>query len=197
MAEDDVAEEIAEVTSAPLGDMIASVGRGLAAAQEALDRQTIENFKRIHAAGAPAYDALRSIGYMPTWYQIPELEAEMNVALSLSANGKRVVSLEGTPVNATYTNRFGFDLTASSTIKFKVVPVPPSVATSEMRATPDYVGLAWEVALAKAGADGVQLLSADDTPPPHSALIVSQTPPTGEILPTGAPVIATVATQVE
>ena len=68
--------------SGPLGDVIAQVGEGLAAAQQALDLQAVENLRALAVGESPADQSLRDIGYRPTFYHIPECTVEMKVALA-------------------------------------------------------------------------------------------------------------------
>jgi len=44
--------DISETMAAPLGDLIAAVGRGLAAAQQSLDQSTIETLRKYYKPGA-------------------------------------------------------------------------------------------------------------------------------------------------
>ena len=137
--------QLTEVLSAPIGDLISQVGRGVAEAQEALDQQALESLRRIYN-GDVSLAALRDIGYKPTWYQIPEASAELTVALSIrgggqTGQGKRASTLFAAPVDATYANRFSYNLKAASKITFRIVPVPPSTGAEAMRVVPALIGL--------------------------------------------------------
>jgi len=152
MAIFDSPARLLDTVSAPLGDLIASVGRGVADAQRALDAQTIENFKGIYGSGAEAFKALRELGYQPTWYQIPEATAEIAIALTLSGEASSVpgepsamvpkasrLRVYGAPVDAGYASRYNYEVRASSTLKFRIVPVPPSTQAAGMKIMPDLV----------------------------------------------------------
>ena len=82
-------EQMIDALSAPLGDLIAEVGRSVAEAQMAMDAATIENVRTLATASGPNDPnlLLRQIGYQPTWYQIPEVTAEITIALTLSGAG--------------------------------------------------------------------------------------------------------------
>ena len=168
----DTPAQLFEVLSAPMGDLIASVGRSVAVAQEAIDRQSIDNFKIIYDEGNAALEEFRSLGYRPSWYHYREVEAELMVALTVSGETEsseqstfrsRVVRLYGAPVDASYGGKYNFDIKASSRIKFAVVPIPPPEGAAEMLFAPDLmdknVGEAREV-LSELG---IQLAFAEGT----------------------------------
>ena len=74
--DDELLPNLLDDVPAALGELIGAVGRGVADAQQALDRSTIDQISRIYGDlddEAQAY--LRAIGYQPTWYKIPELKA--------------------------------------------------------------------------------------------------------------------------
>src|SRR5262245_61084621 len=82
--------DVSDALAAPLGDLIAAAGRGLAEAQRSLDMATVETIKAIHADEDGELRVLRRLGYQPTWYRIPELTAELTVSLTVSS--QQVVS---------------------------------------------------------------------------------------------------------
>src|SRR5919108_2257520 len=161
-------EEVTRALSAPLGDLIAAVGRGVAEAQQALDRQALETFKAVYNLGDASYTELRQIGYQPTWYRIPEVSAEMYVSLSASGEERlRVggpavpatqqlvpeqsqgrIQLYATPVDASYSNAYNYNLKASSLIKFRIVPVPPAPQAEGLQVVPNLVGMTYDEARA-------------------------------------------------
>ena len=82
-----------DVVASPLGDVIASVGQGVAAAQQALDDASLAKTLEIYGEGDEgALRLLREIGYRPTFYALPETTGEVRVALTLGS------AVEGTPV---------------------------------------------------------------------------------------------------
>ncbi len=87
-----------DVVASPLGDVIASVGQGVAAAQQALDDASLAKTLEIYAEGDDAaLRLLREIGYRPTFYALPETTGEVRIALTLGSQ------VEGTPVARTAT----------------------------------------------------------------------------------------------
>lgn len=133
----DPATKASEVFSAPIQGVIAALGRGIAEAQTALDRGSVQAQDEIDAD-----PQLASLGMQATWYQLPRVELELKLALSMSdvpspqtpraaAISRGVfkpVKLIAQPVSASYQNRFNYDVQAASTIKLTVVPVPPPAA---------------------------------------------------------------------
>ncbi len=91
-------------------------------------------------------------GFQPTFYQFAESVIEVKMAITvqssnettkdysgeektatispLSRNGRgllgRSISITSTPVDATYVNKYSFDQTGSSTLRTRLVPVPPN-----------------------------------------------------------------------
>ncbi|ASJ71983.1 PASTA domain-containing protein [Granulosicoccus antarcticus] len=147
--DDQTLPQLLDDVPAALGELIGAVGRGVADAQQALDRSTIEQIARIYSDLDDDTQAhLRAIGYQPTWYKIPEATAELMVTLSV-AGGDGVqhrsdtgVRLHATPVDANYANKYSFNLQAASKVTFKIVPVPPTAQAEEIRVVPHLDGRA-------------------------------------------------------
>jgi len=140
MANNPTDESLATL-AAPLGDLIAAVGRGLGDAQRALDQSTIDNVKALHSGQDGQLEVMRRLGYQPTWYRIPELDAEITASLSVSRRLKSAgvpgqLQMYMSPVDATYSNTYGYDLQAATVIKFKVVAVPPPARATDMKVVP-------------------------------------------------------------
>ena len=146
-----------EVFSAPIQGVIAALGRGIAEAQMALDRGSIQAQEEIDAD-----PVLASLGMQATWYQLPRVELELKLAMTITEQRGGGTALTGTigalaptrafaqplrliaqPVSASYQNRFNYDVNAASTIKLAVVPVPaPAVggaAVAPSRLSPEDV----------------------------------------------------------
>jgi len=144
-------DELYDSLSAPLGDIISSVARGVADAQQALDLRTIETYKEIYGKGDELREELRQLGYQPTWYKIPEVNAEIVMSLSISENSEtnlqqiatpdksskpNALKLYAAPVDANYSNRYNYDIKGASKLTFKIVPVPPAPTAEEMKVVP-------------------------------------------------------------
>jgi len=139
-----------EVFSAPIQGVIAALGRGIAEAQMALDRGSVQAQEEIDAD-----PVLAGLGMQATWYQLPRVELELKLAMTITeeregaapragappAPGARAleatkgffrpVKLIAQPVSASYQNRFDYNVNAASTIKLSVVPVPPPAVGGE------------------------------------------------------------------
>jgi hypothetical protein len=160
----EIRELMSEAFAAPLGEVIAAVGRGVGEAQAALDAGSLAQTLAMVGTGAnEAQKALAAIGYRPTFYVIPETSCEVQVSLRIggssaadgSAGGGPVIGRSGstrsyvTPIDASYANRFGFDAQATAKLSFKIVAVPPPAATEALRVMPDLLGTTGRQALAK------------------------------------------------
>ncbi|HYP90308.1 MAG TPA: PASTA domain-containing protein [Polyangiaceae bacterium] len=183
-------DKLLDSLSAPLGELIASVGRGVADAQRALDAASMSALREIYESDEAFYRELQAIGYRPTWYHIPEAEGELQVALSVSGVEASTSSSTGpahraklklyaAPLDAGYTSRYNFNLTASSRVKFRVVPVPPSAAAEAVRLMPSLVGLELTEARARLSLLGIEGEFPEGS---GSALVKSQTPAPGAVL---------------
>ena len=207
------ADDLAEITralSAPLGELIAAVGRGVAEAQWALDQHTVETFKAVYGGDEAAYKELRQLGYQPTWYRIPEVAAEIYVTLSASGEerfglggtatssnqktGPGRIQLYATPVDASYSNTYDYQLRACSQLKFRIVPVPGSGQADGMKVVPKLVGMQYQAAQAVLTQLGISYQLADPYHEPQgNESITSTAPEAGSILPGGQALVLTLA----
>lgn len=181
-------DDLTETLTAPLGDLIAAVGRGVAEAQEAMDRSALESYRRIYGGADPASAALRRLGYQPAWYRIPELDAEISVSLSAEADRSAVggVRFYASPVDAAYANKFEYQLDAVSRLRFKVVPVPPSAEIEALRVVPYLVGSAYGEAVAALDGLGIAHTVGNEGLEPLDTDVVGRTEPTaGTVLADG------------
>jgi hypothetical protein len=189
--------------SLPLGELIASVGRGVAEAQREMDAGSISALQEIYARGDGLFLELQRIGYRPTWYHIPEAEGDLQIALTVTAEETRGSEASGTagraariklyaaPVDAGYASRFGFNLQASSRVKFRIVPVPASTAAEGLQVAPALVGFTVGDARARLGLFNIAgTFPADvaDTVP-----VTGQDPAPGTLLSPGQSVTVRVA----
>jgi hypothetical protein len=178
-----------DALSLPLGDLISSVGRGVADAQRDMDVASVSALQAIYESDEDFFRELQRIGYRPIWYHIPEAESEIQVALTVSGDqsttqgttpaGRSKVKLYAAPIDAGYTSRFNFTLQASSSLKFRIVPIPPSAAAESIKVVPSLVGLTVADARARLTLLGIaaNLGTAADT-----AVVSTQDPAAGSIL---------------
>ena len=163
-----ISDLVRDVVASPLGDVIASVGEGVAEAQQALDEGSLAKTLEIYSEGGEeALRVLREIGYRPTFYALPETTGEVRVSLHLgkSAQGTGATTprtstlqpavsahlarigrnigikprLYATPVDAGYANRYGYQADISAKLTFKIVPVPAPDGADELRIVPNFI----------------------------------------------------------
>lgn len=144
---DSVTDLLSDGLSSPLGEVIASVGRGVAEAQAALDAASIKTTMDIYSSDDDtALRLLREIGYQPTFYVLPETTCEVQVSMRISGTGSGDPQAARartyvTPVDAGFQQRYGFLAQGAAKLTFKIVPVPPPSALDGARPMPDLVGL--------------------------------------------------------
>ena len=135
------AQHLADLISTPLEQLIVALGSGIGRSQAELNRHSIETQRQIDED-----PVLSQYGLQATWYQIPTTQLDLKVAVAMQehpdpqapaapavpAGGIRgigpllaVPRLWLQPVNALYTNRFNYDVNASSTVTLSIVAVPP------------------------------------------------------------------------
>ena len=66
-----------EVLISPLSSMVREISAGVAAAQRQLDAAALATQAQL----ATEHPELQALGYQVTWYQIPEAQVEMRMAL--------------------------------------------------------------------------------------------------------------------
>lgn len=168
---------IGDIVASPLGQVIAQVGQGVADAQMALDEASLAKVLEIYGEGDDAALALlRSIGYRPTFYTLPDTTGEVRVALRIGsgaqgAGSARAVKpmpamtlgtvravparaglsalpgkMYAAPVDAGYANAYGYQADIAAKLTFRIVPVPPPDGADELRVVPAVVGLAPDTA---------------------------------------------------
>lgn len=134
-----------ENATAPVGDLISEVGRGVAEAQQQLDASALDSFRAMYSQDDVQARELRAIGYLPTWYQIPETTAEINLSMSMGVSSRSgrapLRRMVATPVDAGVQNQFDFKSELSSKIQFRIVPIPPPVDAGSTAVVPELTGL--------------------------------------------------------
>jgi photosystem II stability/assembly factor-like uncharacterized protein len=186
MADDDPKQN--QVPSAPLGDMIAAVGRSVAEAQQALDAGSLATLREIHGQpSSPMLAELQQIGYRPTFYVIPKVESELTVAVSIEAKGGSL-QLYVAPVDASYQSRYEYDPAAASKIRFSIVPVPPPIRAEQLRVVPELVGKSWVESEAMLARLELLAVASQEARPREQAVVESQSPAAGTLVDAGSTV---------
>lgn len=178
---------LSEIYSIPFGDMIASVGEGVATAQTALDQASLQATLAVYSDTAdPELRLLREIGYQPTFYVIPKASGKMVVSLSMfseTTSEGQGLRLMASPLNPTLSNKYGYTGSASAELTFDIVPVPPN---EQIRQVPDMTGKTAEAATSVLQQLGLIVRFAEDTArpvePPDQRLVTAQSPTAGAIV---------------
>ena len=98
------------------------------------------------------------------------------------------IAIRAAPVDAGYASRYNYDLQAASTVKFKVVPVPPSAHAESLRIVPRLLGLTYRQAQQKLAAFNLPftISGLGIEPTSDEFTVTQQSPQPGEILTSGA-----------
>ncbi|MEP4546252.1 MAG: PASTA domain-containing protein [Saccharospirillum sp.] len=218
---------VQDVVASPLGDVIASVGEGVASAQQALDDGSLAAVLDLYAENDDVkMKLLQDIGYRPTFYALPDTTGEVRVALRLgqgaagasqatavkksavpavrAALGRQGLNtsrkLYASPVDAGYTNQYGFSADVSAKLTFRIVPIPPPDGVDELRLVPNLVtdreGKPRSLADARAVLEqlGLRAALADDEQDANdTSLIASQDPTPDSIARAGDEILLTLA----
>jgi hypothetical protein len=91
---------ISELLSAPLGELISSIGHGVGEAQAALDagslKQTLDIYREDVSRNEDEKNLvklMREIGYQPTFYVLPETKVEAQVMLTFASDNSNNTNL--------------------------------------------------------------------------------------------------------
>lgn len=185
-----------DILAAPLGEIISSVGHGVAEAQSALDAGSLAQVMEIYSENTENNEAialLQQIGYQPTFYVIPETEVEAQISLAISFSETSTGGVPSTsptriyaaPVNASVSNKYNLSTQASAKLKFKIVPVPQPGDVSDIRVVPDLVGRVLSEATALLDQLGLAYTYDEEAGVTESSVISDQNVDPGSILRTG------------
>jgi PASTA domain len=208
MAADPLGELMSDGLAAPLGDVIAAVGRGVAEAQAALDHASLSQTLAVYESeGDAALTLLREIGYRPTFYVLPETTCEVQVSMRVGGSGAddgsagapgapRLARTYVTPVDAGFASRYAYEAQAAAKLTFKIVPVPPPAALDDSRPAPNLVGRPAQDAIAALEALGfageVRDAQGNRVETPGALTVLSQSVAPSQWLALGATVSLTV-----
>jgi hypothetical protein len=130
---------------APLPQMIKDLGVAIAEAQFRMDQTAVEiaqlladKKKASITIGETEYSLLE-LGFAPTFYQLTEATVEAKVAFSAAESQEFSIGMEAgvgigffaASINASYTAKFSFESSGSSSISAKFVSVPPPTVFTE------------------------------------------------------------------
>lgn len=193
---------LSEVFSLPFGQMISSVGEGVAEAQAALDRSSIEATVAVYGEHQDeGLNVLRQIGYQPNYYGLQNVHGKLKLALSIvgesTPSGQRL-RMYSAAVNPTLQNKYSYSAEAAAEVSFDIVPIPP---TEFIRKIPDLVGMSVETAEDALEQIGLNATFVDEggiaIDPDPTGVVDSSTPAAGAITQLDSEVTLTIATLVE
>lgn len=191
-----------DIGAAPLGDLIAAVGRGVAEAQAALDAGSLEQTLALYADNDDLTRIMRETGYRPTFYAIPETEGELTLSITVTgkeppqpapraktfapvstmALARRIAAaprIYATPVDGGYRNSYDFTGTVAAKVKFRIVAVPPPSGAEAARVVPDFTGMTPAEAATRAEEFDLSLDGVDDVK--ADAMVATQDPAPGAV----------------
>ena len=129
-----MAEEVKfeEILIAPMEAIVRKIATSVAEAQRKLDDAALETQKKL----TEEYPKLAEIGYIPTWYHMPEITVELKMVMHYEqteeTGGSRVL---WTPFNAKYKSTFAYEAEGTSNIKLKIVSTPPPLNVTAVTPT--------------------------------------------------------------
>ena len=131
------------LTQAPLPEMIERLGHSIASAQYTMDRNSVKIARMmasteegngvVLSGDETRKRSLLELGFTPTFYQITDATIDAKVSLTMGRSTKFSIGAEvgasygffSASVDASYSSKFSYDVTASSSIKANLVAIPP------------------------------------------------------------------------
>ena len=111
-----------EVLISPLASLVREIGHAVADAQRQLDATTLAQQQQL----AAEHPELQALGYQLTWYQIPEAQVEMKLSVHFEQPvANQPARLLAAPYNSKLRQTLGLSADGSSSLKLRIVPVPP------------------------------------------------------------------------
>ena len=117
---------LTEILVSPVAEMVSKLGEAVGIAQAKMDRASLAAQENL----ASEHPTLAKLGYQVTWYQMPEvvIEMKMTVHYERKSDEEKSGRFFLAPYNAKYKNAFTYDVDGASTLKLRIVPVPPAFA---------------------------------------------------------------------
>ena len=124
LKDDAVTEDTTPNIYSNLSNVITELGKGVANAQHALDRSSMDIQNEILRD-----DGLYGMGLQATWYVMPEVEFTMKMDYSVyeerTESGEiKPAKISILPSNATYSNLFKSSKKEESSVRLRIVPIP-------------------------------------------------------------------------
>lgn len=136
------------INALPIGQLIYQAASGIAQAQYEMDLSSL-NASQMMAGQLPdgegglidtkvpmalGFDdgrrrllhySLYELGFVPTFYQFLDNELTVKIGMRMRKDELGASHVEAVPVDATYINRYNFNVLGASAIKVRMSPVPP------------------------------------------------------------------------
>lgn len=122
----------------PVGELLLSLARGLAAGQRALDQASMQHAEALartavtlgthelpDGSRAPWEATLLELGFVPTFYAFTETFFDLPILARLVPAPEGGVALQAAPLEAGAAQTFRVRPGAAGRLRFTVVPVPP------------------------------------------------------------------------
>jgi hypothetical protein len=138
---------VGTILETPLPTLVERLGLAIANAQYALDRNSVEIARQLaeteSAVQFPGDDRARTLlelGFAPTFYHLTEATIDAKVAFSIGRSESFGVSASAgvnllffaASVNASYSQKYSYDASASSAISARFVSIPPPTVFAEL-----------------------------------------------------------------
>jgi len=115
--------------------LIRDICRSVAEAQRELDKSALLAQTELENN----YPGLHKIGYQVTWYHIPEVTVELKMAMHFNyhkenendKNSPETFDVLLGAYNGKYKQSYDFEEEGSSTLKFRLVPIPSPIGSNE------------------------------------------------------------------
>lgn len=117
-----------EILIAPLEAIVKKIAVSVGEAQRKLDEASLETQKKLKEN----YPELAEIGYISTWYHMPEIHVELKMVMHYEERKERIEKGKYLPLwapfNAKYKSTLAFEAEGTSSLKLKIVSTPPHIA---------------------------------------------------------------------
>src|SRR6266404_5859281 len=120
--------DLSEILVSPVAEMISKLGEAVGVAQASLDQASLNAQETLNSD----HPDLAKLGYQVSWYQMPEVSIEMKMAIHYERKSEEDKSprIFLAPYNAKYKNAFTYAVDGASTLRLRIVPVPPTFAAT-------------------------------------------------------------------
>lgn len=146
----ETAAQAASMMAVSFSQLLHSMALGVVEAQRGLDESAIRSAQEMArpqvAFGSfinpatnlpePRYVSMMELGFTPTFYQFVDTILEVKLTLKVSGSEQvkgreQKLQVMVSPIDASYSSTFGFNMELASTFRTKLVPVPPPALFEE------------------------------------------------------------------